>query len=32
MVMENGQLIADGPKENVLEALKKGKLHGARNK
>lgn len=32
IVMDNGQLVADGPKEHVLEALKQGKLHSARNK
>jgi len=32
LVMDNGQLIADGPKEHVLEALKQGKLHGSRSR
>jgi len=30
IVMESGQIIADGPKDSVLEALKQGKLRGIR--
>ncbi|MCP4997127.1 MAG: type I secretion system permease/ATPase, partial [Gammaproteobacteria bacterium] len=30
IVMEAGQIIADGPKDSVLEALKQGKLRGIR--
>lgn len=28
IVMDNGKVIADGPKDNVLEALKQGKIRG----
>lgn len=31
IVMDGGQVIADGPKEQVMEALSGGKLHVARN-
>jgi ATP-binding cassette subfamily C protein LapB len=31
MVMDGGRIVADGPKEQVLEALKGGKLRGAQN-
>lgn len=31
IVMDNGQIIADGPKEQVMQALSGGKLHVAKN-
>jgi ATP-binding cassette subfamily C protein LapB len=31
MVVDGGRVIADGPKEQVLEALSGGKLHVARS-
>ena len=31
IVLDDGKLIADGPKQAVLEALKKGQLHVAQN-
>ena len=30
IVMDGGRIIADGPKEQVLEALSGGKVHGAK--
>ena len=30
IVMDNGQIIADGPKEQVMQALSGGKLHVAK--
>lgn len=30
IVLDNGKIIADGPKENVIEALKKGHIHASR--
>ncbi|MEO7558410.1 MAG: type I secretion system permease/ATPase [Gammaproteobacteria bacterium] len=30
IVMDNGKIVADGPKERVLEVLKQGNLHAAR--
>lgn len=31
LVIDNGHIVADGPKEQVLEALAGGKLHVAKN-
>lgn len=30
IVLDNGKIIADGPKESVLNALKKGQIHANR--
>ncbi len=30
IILDNGKIIADGPKESVMNALKKGQIHAQR--